>query len=94
MVNGSARKKLAAFKAAHGLSDYRLAKLLQCSRSGLSKILVHGSQPTLPLASKIEEATGGAVKVEDWLTWNQRRAAQRAGERVRSEVAARAEAAA
>lgn len=86
MGNGSARKKLNAWKAEHGLSSYRLAKLLQVSRSGLSKVLIHGSQPTLPLAAKIEAATGGAVRLEDWLTSNQRRSVTRAKNRVRQEV--------
>lgn len=89
-MKGNARKKLRAFQGENGLTDYRLAQLLQISRSGLSRIFRHGAQPSIAIAGKIEEATGGAVLAVDWMTPNQRRSAERAAQRVREELANRA----
>jgi hypothetical protein len=68
-----AAAKLREWLGARGLTQQQFAAAIgEISNSGLSRILVGRSLPSLERVVPIQEATEGAVKPEDWLLPNKR----------------------
>lgn len=59
--------KLSAWMAASGTNDEALSKAIKCSRPMVTRLRRGQASPSLALAHRIREATGGAVTADDFL---------------------------
>lgn len=58
---------LRAWRLEQGVSQQSVAETLKCQQNRVSRFETGAIRPTLIEAFQVEESTGGAVKVLDWL---------------------------
>lgn len=58
--------KLKEYRKTHGVKQAEIARTLGITQSRVSE-LENGGTPSLDLALRIEELTGGAVRPGDWI---------------------------
>jgi transcriptional regulator with XRE-family HTH domain len=65
-MRGRASSRLAAYLKERELSPADFAKAIGANRSQVYRLLTGERGPSVDLAARIEETSGGAIKAADW----------------------------